>query len=184
MVGRGLASAAAIAALCLTLGGCVGPGGAWQFPQFMTPPSRPASQAHYYAPSPRPSPPPSESRAVSGSSEHESAASRPSAPASADAAPPAAVAAPPAEAAPQPTVTLAGGGDSRDRALHLLDDAGARLARIDRSKLSGDSAATYDQANGFLSAGRKAAIDQDYVAATGYAEKASVLANKLAPPSQ
>jgi hypothetical protein len=74
---------------------------------------------------------------------------------------------------------LAGDGEDRNRALRLLNDAGARLAKIDRNKLGQDSAATYDQANDFLSAGRKAALNQDYVAATGDAEKASVLADKL-----
>lgn len=63
--------------------------------------------------------------------------------------------------------------------LRLLNDAGARLAKIDRNNLDRDSAATYDQANNFLNAGRKAALNQDYVAATGDAEKASVLADKL-----
>ncbi len=177
MVGRVLTTAA-VGVLCLTLAGCVGPGGSWHFPQFMTPPPAPAYETHYNAPSP---PRPSESRALTGRNEREKTASRPSAPPPTQ---PAAPAAPPPEAAPQPTVTLAGDGDARDRALHLLDDAGARLAKVDRSKLSRDSAATYDQASDFLNAGRKAATDQDYVAATGYAQKASVLANKLTPASQ
>lgn len=179
-LGRVLASAAGAAAVSLTVAGCVGPGGAWQFPQLMTPPPAPSYAAPRYVP---PAPPPRESSAAVRSREHESAAARPSAPASGEAsAPPAAPA--PAEAAPAPTVTLAGDSDARDRALRLLNDAGARLAKVDRSKLSRDSAATYDQANDFLSAGRKAAIDQDYVSATGYAEKASVLASKLTSASQ
>lgn len=176
--GRVLASAAAAAAVCVTVSGCIGPGGTWQFPQLMTPPRAPVYAVPRYVPPPAPS----ESTAVRNRS-RESAASRASAPAAGQPSAPAA-ASPPAEAAPAPTVTLAGDGDARDRALHLLDDAGERLAKVDRSKLSRDSAATYDQANDFLSAGRKAAIDQDYVSATGYAEKASVLASKLTPTSR
>jgi hypothetical protein len=180
MLGRVLASTAAAAALCLMLSGCVGPSGSWQFPQLMTPPPPPAYETHRYAPPPQTLPSASESGSVS-SGPHESTAPRPGGLGRTETPPPSA---PPAEAAPQPTVTLAGDGAAKDRALRLLDSAGAQLAKVDRSKLSRDSAATYDQANDFLNAGRKAAIDQDYVAATGYAEKASVLASKLASASQ
>jgi hypothetical protein len=93
----------------------------------------------------------------------------------------------PAPPAPQPgqkpTVTLAD-GPSKDRALHLLDDTGAKLARVDRNALSTDSATTYDQANDFLKSGRRAATEEDYVAASGFAEKAAVLAAKLMQASR
>lgn len=97
---------------------------------------------------------------------------------------PAAIAppAPPAEPLPKPTVTLAD-GPSKERAQQLLNDAGAKLAKVDRNTLGADSATTYDQANNFLQAGRRAATEDDYVAASGFAEKASVLAAKLAPAS-
>jgi hypothetical protein len=97
---------------------------------------------------------------------------------------PAAVAtpAPPAEPLPKPTVTLAD-GPSKERAQQLLDRAGAKLAKVDRSALGADSATTYDQDNNFLQAGRRAATDEDYVAASGYAQKAAVLAAKLVPAS-
>jgi hypothetical protein len=36
-----------------------------------------------------------------------------------------------------------------------------------------------DQANGFLSQGKQALADKDYVAAAGFAQKASVLADRL-----
>jgi len=97
-------------------------------------------------------------------------------------APPATAPAPPVEPQPKPTVTLAG-GPSKQRAEQLLDDTGAKLSRVDRSTLGADSATTYDQANNFLQAGRKAATEDDYVAASGFAETAAVLAANLASPS-
>jgi predicted ATPase len=50
---------------------------------------------------------------------------------------------------------------------------------VQRDALGADSASTYDQANTLLQAGRKAATEEDYVAASGYAEKAATLADKL-----
>ena len=67
--------------------------------------------------------------------------------------------------------------------MRLLDDAGAKLAKVDRNTLSGDNATTYDQASEFLKAGRAAAFEEDYVAASGFADKAAVLATKLLPMS-
>ncbi len=95
---------------------------------------------------------------------------------------PAAVATPAPPEAPvsTPTVTLAN-GPSKKRAQHLLDETASKLAKVDRSTLGSDSVNTYDQANNLLQAGRKAATDEDYVAASGFAEKAAVLAAKLAP---
>lgn len=172
MSGRLLAAVASASALCaLILSGCTGPLANWPFPPLMRPP-QPAYSPPLYVPSQSP-PPAGESHTSERSRERQRADSRTR---PTQRTPPAA---PPAEATPQPTVTLAGDGADRDRALRLLDDAGARLSKIDRNKLRADSAATYDQANDFLNAGRKAALDQDYVAATGDAEKASVLADKL-----
>ena len=179
MLGRILASAGA-AALCLMLSGCFASGGGWNVPSFMTPPHN-AYEGHSYTP-PRESRPQGEGATLSSKpprEEEEPGASRQ--PPSSRPAPPEASA--PAAPTPQPSVTLADGGASRDRALRLLDGAGARLAKVDRGKLSNESATTYDQANDFLRAGRKAASEQDYVAASGYAQKASVLASKLTPTS-
>ena len=81
----------------------------------------------------------------------------------------------------EPSVTLAGDVASKDRAMHLLGDADAKLAIVDRNKLNAESATTYDQANDFLKASHKAATEQDYLAASGFAEKASLLASKLIP---
>jgi predicted ATPase len=83
----------------------------------------------------------------------------------------------------RPTITLAN-GSSKERAEQLLENAGAKLARVQRNALGADGASTYDQANTLLQAGRRAATDQDYVAASGYAEKAATLAEKLPPASR
>lgn len=175
MLGRVLTAAAAVTAVSLMLSGCINATGSLQFPSFMRP-TQPASYtpAPYYEPQSAP-PTVIEGHRVSRNA-HEHQGSHRNSSRSAQMITPAP---PPAEAVPQPTVTLAGDGEDRDHALRLLNDAGARLAKIDRNKLGKDSAATYDQASGFLSAGRKAALNQDYVAATGDAEKASVLADKL-----
>lgn len=191
MLGRVLAAVAAASTISLMLSGCFGPSGAGQFPPLMRPAQPPNyTSPRYIAP---PSPPSvNQSYPANENPVHERAGSRANSPEStqvvpltapAGAAPPA-KAAPPAEAAPQPTVSLTGNVADRDRALRLLNDTGARLARINRNKLGKDSAVTYDQANHFLKAGRKAALEEDYVVATGDAEKASVLANKLKAASQ
>lgn len=170
---------AAAGALCLTLSGCVGPGGSWQLPSFMRPPPPSVPATHHYEPSAgveiNGAPPATEYGAPAKSTRSR----RPS-----DRIVPAAVAtpAPPVKPIPSPTVTLAD-GPSKERAQHLLDDTGAKLARVDRNTLGADSATTYDQANNFLQAGRRAATENDYVAASGFAEKAAVLAAKLAPRS-
>lgn len=180
MKGRYVGSMAAAGAVCLALSGCFGPGGSWQIPSFMRPPPPPpAPVAHHYQPSAgeeiNNNPPAAENEPPA-----ESAPSRrPS-----DHVVPAAVAspAPPAQPIPKPTVTLAD-GPSKERAQRLLDDTGAKLAKVDRNKLGADSATTYDQANNFLQAGRRAATEEDYVAASAFAKKAAVLAAKLAPSS-
>lgn len=175
MLGRVSAAAAAACAISLLLSGCVGPNGTWQFPPLMRPPQPAYTSPRYAAPQSRQPASPSY-RITKGSAAEDHGTSQSDSLGSTHVIPPASQ--PPA-ASPQPTVSLAGDGASRDRAVRLLNDASARLARINRSKLSRDSAATYDQANNFLDAGRKAALNQDYVAATGDAEKASVLADKL-----
>lgn len=165
-------------ALGLALSGCAGPGGSWQLPSFMRPP--PPAPTRYYQPSVggeiNNNPPGAENE-----EHHEHAHSR----RSPEHIVPAAVAtpAPPAQPVPKPTVTLAD-GPSKERAQRLLNDAGAKLAKVDRKTLGADSATTYDQANNFLRAGRKAETEDDYVAASGFAEKAAVLAAKLVPASR
>jgi hypothetical protein len=176
---RRLARVATAGALGLALSGCFGPGGSWQLPSFMRPPP-PAPTTHYYQPSAggeiNNNPP-----TIENEEPHEHVRSR--RPPEREV--PAAVAtpAPPVQPVPKPTVTLAD-GPSKERAQRLLDDAGAKLAKVHRDTLGADSATTYDQANNFLQAGRKAATEDDYVAASGFAEKAAVLAAKLVPASR
>lgn len=188
---RYAARSAAAAALSLALSGCFGPGGSWQLPAFMRPAPPPVAETHLSEPSAggeingsvpavKNEKQAKKTRLRHPSERVEPASEEPES--ETPAAPPAAPAPPPVEPQPKPTVTLAG-GPSRERAERLLDDTGAKLSRIDRSRLGVDSATTYDQANNFLQAGRKAATEDDYVAASGFAEKAAVLAAKLVSPS-
>jgi hypothetical protein len=191
MKGRFVGRVAAAGALCLGLSGCFAPGGGWQLPSFMrpSPPAVPAT--HTYQPSAGEeinntspaaeiNPPTAEIKtpALRIKTPAENSGSQlPASPAE-----PTAVATPVPPVLPisTPTVTLAN-GPSKERAQHLLDDTKAKLAKVDRNTLGADSANTYDQANNLLQAGRKAAIENDYVAASGFAEKAAVLAAKLEP---
>ena len=193
MKGRFVGRVAAAGTLCLELSGCFGPGGGWQFPSFMSPPPPTVPATHTYQPSAgeelNSSPPAAESKAPSAgvntpALEIKTPAENIGSGHSAGPAEPTAVAtpAPPALPVSTPTVTLQN-GPSKERAQHLLDDTGARLAKVDRNTLGADSANTYDQANNFLQAGRKAATENDYVAASGFAEKAAALAAKLEPAS-
>jgi hypothetical protein len=67
-----------------------------------------------------------------------------------------------------------------------VDQAAARLAHIDRSKLPGDASAAFQQACDLASAARKAMDRGDYLAASSLARKASTLADQVASrvPSQ
>jgi hypothetical protein len=80
---------------------------------------------------------------------------------------------------PTSTISMATPGASSDAAEKEIEAAVQRLAHFDRNQLSGPTLATYDQANGFLSQGKQALEEQDYVAASGFAQKASVLTDKL-----
>jgi hypothetical protein len=190
MKGRDAMRSAAAGALCLALSGCFGPGGSWRIPSFMRPAPSPPAESHLNQPSAGGE---INGSAPAGKNEKHARRTRPRHPADSveqtseepasetPAAPPAAPA-PAVEPQPKPTITLAG-GPSKARAEQLLDDAGAKLSKINRSTLGADSTTTYDQANNFLQAGRRAATEDDYVAASGFAEKAAVLAAKLVPAS-
>ncbi len=80
---------------------------------------------------------------------------------------------------PPSTISLASPGGDSNNAEKEIDAAGQRLAHFDRNQLSGPTLATYDQANGFLNQGKQALEEKDYVAASGFAQKASVLTDKL-----
>jgi hypothetical protein len=184
MKGRFVGRVAAAATLCLGFSGCLGPGGGWQFPGFTRPPPPSVPATHTYQPSageeinstppaPETGPPAAEIGPPAEDTSSRSPVSH---------AAPSAVAtpAPPVLPIPTPTVTL-GNGPSKQRAQHLLDNTAAKLATVDRGTLGADSANTYDQANNLLQAGRRAATEDDYVAASGFAEKAAALAAKLTP---
>ncbi len=81
------------------------------------------------------------------------------------------------------TVSLGSEDASKGRAERLLNDTKAKLAKIDGAKLSGQNATAYEQADGFVKAATKALNERDYLAASGFAEKASLLTDKLAPAS-
>ncbi len=88
--------------------------------------------------------------------------------------------APPMTPAPAATtVTLGNEDQDRASAEHLINNAGAKLARIDRSKLRGDDASSYSQASGFVAAARLAIQQRDYLAASSLARKASVISDQL-----
>jgi septal ring-binding cell division protein DamX len=77
------------------------------------------------------------------------------------------------------TISMATPGDSSGSAEKAIATTSDRLARFDRSRLKGPILSTYDQANGFLNQGKQALAEKDYVAAAGFAQKASALADRL-----
>ncbi|MGH7932537.1 MAG: hypothetical protein ACREQN_05150 [Candidatus Binataceae bacterium] len=78
-----------------------------------------------------------------------------------------------------PTVTLAGEGSGSAVTARSLDATANQIAHIKRASLNSSDAAAYDQVNGFLKAGREALERRDYVVASGFAQKASALVNRL-----
>jgi len=88
-----------------------------------------------------------------------------------------------APAAAATTVSLDDDDSNRLRAQSLLDETGTKLTSINRSRLTPENAAAYDQAQGLVNAGRNAMREQDYLAAAGLAEKASVISRQLATRS-
>ena len=88
-----------------------------------------------------------------------------------------------APAAEATTVSLDDDDSNRRRAQSLLDETGTKLTSINRSRLTPENAAAYDQARGLVNAGRDAMREQDYLAAAGLAEKASVISRQLATRS-
>lgn len=85
---------------------------------------------------------------------------------------------------PPANISMAGTAGTLGAAEQSLDATGRKLAAIDRARLSPMAVATYDQAKGLLTEGKQALADKDYVAASGFAQKASALADKLPPPAR
>jgi hypothetical protein len=77
------------------------------------------------------------------------------------------------------TISMVSPGDTSAAAEKSLDTTSQRLGRFQRNRLNGSALASYDQANAFLNQGKQALAEKDYVAASGFAQKASVLADKL-----
>jgi hypothetical protein len=77
-------------------------------------------------------------------------------------------------------VTLEDNDADRERARTLVNDANARLAQIDRSKLTGEASAAFRQASDLAGAAGKAMEQHDYLAASGLARKASMLSDQVA----
>jgi hypothetical protein len=91
-------------------------------------------------------------------------------------------ASPPAATPPVGTtnVTLEDKDADRARARALVDAANARLAQIDRSKLTGETSAAFRQASDLAGAASRAMDQRDYLAASGLARKASMLTDQVA----
>ncbi len=91
-------------------------------------------------------------------------------------------ASPPAATPPVGTanVTLEDKDANSAHARALVDEANARLAQIDRSKLTGETSAAFRQASDLASAASKAIDQHDYLAASGLARKASMLTDQVA----
>jgi len=77
------------------------------------------------------------------------------------------------------TISMATPGDSSGSAEKAIDATSRRLEGFKRSRLSGSTLATYDEAQGFLNQGKQALAEKDYVAASGFAQKASALTDRL-----
>ena len=179
-MGRVVARAACAAPLCLALSGCAALG----IRQPIS--ASPAPPPVYVGPYQASQPTNREAKRVRHPTHENDSSARESA--TRGAMPPVSSSSPPAISVPstvqpnaEPSVTLAGDVASKDRAMHLLGNADAQLARVDRNRLSAEGATTYGQANDLLKAGHKAATEHDYLAASGFAEKASLLASKLIP---
>jgi hypothetical protein len=79
-------------------------------------------------------------------------------------------------------VTLDDNDSDRSQTQTLLADVNARLAKIDRSKLTGDTSVAFEEATDLANAAHKAMDQGDYLAASGLARKAATLANWSAAP--
>lgn len=83
---------------------------------------------------------------------------------------------------PAPLVTLENSDDAKANAQRSLDQATLKMAHINRAELAESTASTYQQANELINEAQRAMADQDYLAASSLAEKASALTSQL--PSQ
>jgi hypothetical protein len=82
-----------------------------------------------------------------------------------------------------PTITLENSYAAKSDAQRLIEEASLKLAHIDRTSLTDNTASTYNQANELINAAHKAAAEQDYLAASSLAQKASALTSQLPQPT-
>jgi hypothetical protein len=80
-----------------------------------------------------------------------------------------------------PQVTLAGQAVDVGSTERLLDKTAQRLGRLDRAKLNKHDAAAYDQVGDLLNAGREAVRRHNLLVASGFAQKATTLMDRLPP---
>jgi len=80
--------------------------------------------------------------------------------------------------APTPKVTLED-GDAKADVQRLLDEVTRKLAHFNKAELQGSATSTYQQAKELITAAQHAMADQDYVAASSLATKASALTSQL-----
>jgi hypothetical protein len=76
-------------------------------------------------------------------------------------------------------VTLENSDDAKANAQRSLDQATLKMTHINRAELAESTASTYQQANELINAAQRAMADQDYLAASSLAEKASALISQL-----
>lgn len=96
-----------------------------------------------------------------------------------EASPPTAPGSPAGPGDVKPTVTIGSDENDRTEAVKLLNDTDARLARVDRTHLSGEDASNYRQAAEFARSAHNAIAQHDYLAASSLAKKASVLTGTI-----
>jgi hypothetical protein len=76
-------------------------------------------------------------------------------------------------------VTMEANDADSSQAQALLDDADARLGKINRSKLTAETSTAFQQASDLAHAAHKATDQGDYLAASSLARKASTLAEQV-----
>jgi hypothetical protein len=79
-------------------------------------------------------------------------------------------------------VTLESNDDAKATAQRLVEQATVNLAHVNRVEISDSIAPAYQQASELINSAQHAMLDQDYMAASSLAEKASALLSQL--PSQ
>lgn len=160
----------AVLTLLLQLGGCAAFQSRWPFGSHRPPAERSSVRAHRQSPasavSEQPAKEERETNRAGTVRKEPAVAGEPA----------------PSASAPVSTtdVTLEDNDGDHLRAQALVNDAAARLARIDRSKLTGERATAYNEASDLANAARQAMMQQDYLAASGLARKATLLTEQLA----